>query len=203
MDLVDDFFDACYEDRLEDVARCVHQIPGLVHTRRIGGRTPLHQAAFGGAQRVVAFLIEHGADVNASTDYGWVPLHYAAAPATVAVAELLIRSGAAPGVANDDGCTPLHHAVDFDKKPMVELLLAHGVDVSARDREGRMPLDYTEPDSEIARLLRANGAVPGRPAAAEESSVKLPEWLQGHDEDVDQMLDTVREQWNLPNRGTP
>src|SRR5262245_49758752 len=177
MDEVDDFFDACYEDRLEDVASRLRDNPRLIRERRIGGRTPLHQAAFGGGQRVVALLIDNGADVNATTDYDWVPLHYAAAPATAAVAELLLRSGATPDTPNGEGCTPLHFAGDFGKVAMVELLLAHGADANARDQKGRTPLDYTEPDSEIARLLRATGAVPGRKGAPRKKArAELPDW---------------------------
>jgi len=198
MDEVELFFQACFEDRLEDVASRLRETPGLVHARRIGERTPLHQAAFGGGERVASFLIDKGADVNATTEYGWVPLHYAAAPPTAAVAELLIRRGAKPNVANDDGGTPLHFAVDFGKLPMVELLLLHGAEPNAKNNEGQTPLDYAESDSEIAHALQAKGAVAGKAAASEKSEAKMPDWLQGHEKAIDQLLDKVEEQWNVP-----
>ena len=201
MDEIDSFFGACYEDRLEEVAARLDEDATLIHARRIGGRTPLHQAAFGGGLRVAALLIHRGADVNATSDYGWVPLHYAAAPASVSVAELLVRSGAAINVANGDGSTPLHFAVDFGKLPMVELLLLRGAAVNTRDQEGRTPLDYAAADSDLARLLRSKGAVPGVTIVAEVRRADFPKWLQGHEGAIGQLLDAVENQWNLPKRG--
>lgn len=99
MERVEALFDACFEDRVGEVTEAIRTAPAAIHARRIGGRTPLHEAAFGGAERVVGLLIASGADVNAMTDYGWVPLHYAAAPESPAVAELLIRHGAKVDVA--------------------------------------------------------------------------------------------------------
>jgi ankyrin repeat protein len=69
MDEVENFFAACYDDRFDDVVIRLRNDPGFIHSRRISGRTPLHQAAFGGALRVATLLIENGADVNAVTDY--------------------------------------------------------------------------------------------------------------------------------------
>jgi ankyrin repeat protein len=163
MDEVEAMFDACFEDRADEVADAIRNTPAVIHARRIGGRTPLHQAAFGGAERVVALLVANGADVNATTDYGWVPLHYAAAPESPAVAELLVRHGAKVDVANGDGSTPLHHAADFGKDAVVHLLLSHGANPNALDSDGHTPLNYVELDSEIARMLRSRGAQAGDP----------------------------------------
>lgn len=200
MDEIDAFFEDCFEDRLEIVAARIQENPGLIHSRRIGGRTPLHQTAFGGGQRVAALLIASGSDVNATNDYGWVPLHYAAAPLSAGVAELLLRNGATPGAANDNGSTPLHFAVDYGKLSMVELLLLHGAAVNTHDHDERTPLDFAASDSEIAQLLRAKGALPGTPAPAAKSNAEMPEWLKGHEGEIGQLLDTVQEQWNPPSR---
>ena len=64
---------------------------------RVGdGRTPLHCAAFGNSNpRVIAALLEGGANPNAGTTTGWTPLHAAAyANPNPDVAETLLRGGA-------------------------------------------------------------------------------------------------------------
>ena len=201
MDDVEHFFKACFEGRFEEISSAIRSTPELVNSRCIAGRTPLHQAAFGGSGPVVKLLIQHGADPNARTDFGWVPLHYAAAPPAAEAAVHLIQNGAAVNIANDNGATPLHHAVDFGKFSLVELLLSHGVDVNAEDEDGRTPLDFAEPDSTIAQLLLKCGARGKKPFASAARLDDLPDWLKGHENEIDELLRNLDDQWNLPKEG--
>jgi ankyrin repeat protein len=203
MDEVDTFFDACLEDHLEVVRQRLAIDDSLIHARRIGGRTPLHQAAFGGALRVVELLIASGADINARTEYGWVPLHYAAAPESVSVAECLIAGGALLDVANDAGHTPLHLAADFGKAKMIERLLTSGANPLIKDGDGRLPLDYAAPRSACRRLLKAvSQAAAPRPVKKAKvpliahAVAKAPAWLP-HSDLLDELLGKVGEQWNV------
>jgi ankyrin repeat protein len=80
--------------------------PSLLHRSHPDGWTALHRAAGMLQQRVVTWLLEHGADVNRRARGGWTPLDYAACgeawddvgdPAEFAsVAKLLLRAGAEP-----------------------------------------------------------------------------------------------------------
>ncbi len=77
--------------------------PGLVHARHRDGWTPLHAAAARLSERLVKWLLEHGADANARRQDGQTPLDRAAqarghAPANLAerfaaVASLLRQHG--------------------------------------------------------------------------------------------------------------
>jgi ankyrin repeat protein len=80
-----------------------------VHAANAAGETALHAAAYWGAERVAAFLIEKGAAVNARNRKSWTPLVIAEGiyqggglkyfPST---AEVLRRSGSEPSPANVD-----------------------------------------------------------------------------------------------------
>jgi ankyrin repeat protein len=61
------------------------------------GFTPLHYAAQNGHEKVVAYLIDKGADCNYADSGGWTPLHAAADRGRLAVVKLLVKYGAKPG----------------------------------------------------------------------------------------------------------
>lgn len=71
-------------------------------------------------------LLDTGADVNASNNYGRTPLHEAAWNDNTAVAELLIAKGADVNAADGDGKTPLYWAARYDNVAVAELLRKHG-----------------------------------------------------------------------------
>jgi hypothetical protein len=72
-----------------------------------GGLTPLHTFAHQGAHRTVAWLIAHGADVNARGPGRRTPAHFAGerniGPRTL---EVLVENGADLEALDDDGQTP-------------------------------------------------------------------------------------------------
>ena len=77
--------------------------PSLVHRTHPDGWTLLHRAAGNLQERVVAWLLAHGADVNLRARGGWTPLDYAACGGAwddagdsgfTEVAKLLLQAGA-------------------------------------------------------------------------------------------------------------
>ena len=73
----------------------------------------------------IRFLVEHGADVNDSTDVGVTPLHLAATTENVELAETLLELGANVNVRCDQGRTALRRT--RGRAPLVgELLIRHG-----------------------------------------------------------------------------
>ncbi|KAK2792626.1 hypothetical protein FQN52_003131 [Onygenales sp. PD_12] len=128
-------------------------------------------------QRVVRMLLEHGADVNARTDFGNTPLHYAVyCPIIV---RILLEYGADVTESDKDGGTPLHFAVyhlpygpsflacdgryrrDICAiKSTIRMLLEHGANIDARDRHGATPLHFASrfPEVEAAQILLECGA---------------------------------------------
>ena len=88
------------------------------------GRTLLQAFTHQGTHRTVAWLIAHGADVNARADGGRTAAHFAAerntGPKTLA---LLVEHGADVRVRDDDGCTPLDIAKLNGKSRLVEWIV--------------------------------------------------------------------------------
>lgn len=68
---------------------------------------PIHSAAAGNHDEVVAVLVDGGADVNARQPGGWTPLHGAARNGSLATVERLLAAGADPAARNDDGRSAL------------------------------------------------------------------------------------------------
>jgi len=141
----------------------------------LGDNLDLSGACFHGHWRLCKFLIEHGADGNASDPRtGETPLHAALCKTDRLVydkvLQVLLSSGADPNVAAKNGVetggfmrdartkgeTPLHRAAAFGSEATIQLLLDHGARIDAKDANGDSPLSwaswYLRPDS-ILRLL--------------------------------------------------
>jgi len=104
--------------------------PGLLRARDADASTPLHYAVWKGHRELVAYLLEAGADVEASNENE----HW--------------------------GTTPLHAAAHANQAVIAEMLLAHGADPAALDAHGRTPLQHTEfhRATAAAKVLRKHGS---------------------------------------------
>lgn len=100
------------------------------------GRPILFHAIRNNRVANVAFLVKHGADVGARTEFGRTPLHEAALYGYLEVARLLIEAKADVNARNPRGETPLFYA---------EKGLAIGP-------------AHTEAHDQVAQLLRKHGA---------------------------------------------
>lgn len=141
----------------------------------LGSNLGLHGAAFHGHWRLCEFLLEQGADVDATEgDTGETPLHAAlCTPRRLAhdlVVRVLLAHGADPRRATrpgvDTGCfmrdcrtkgeTPLHRAAAFGSEETIDLLLDAGADTEALDAHGDTPLAWASwharPDAILRRL---------------------------------------------------
>jgi ankyrin repeat protein len=60
------------------------------------GYTPLHVACHFGQINMVRFLLQHGADVKATTSIGYTPLHQASQQGHTTIVNLLLENSAPP-----------------------------------------------------------------------------------------------------------
>ena len=98
-------------------------------------------------------LLDAGADVNQTTEYGWTPLLTATNNRHYKLGAYLLERGADPNIANKGGWTPLYLATDnrnieggdypvpkpdMDHLEYIKLLLDHGADPNARVKDNTL-----------------------------------------------------------------
>lgn len=95
-------------DDVDRVATLLSAAPGNVSTHSPDGWTPLHLAAFFGADRVAALLLTHGADLQRLSRNAMAntPLHAALAARQLDLVHRLLAAGASP-TQECAGYTPL------------------------------------------------------------------------------------------------
>jgi ankyrin repeat protein len=86
------------------------------------GWTPLHYAASGPDEGISAWLIAHGAEINARAPNGNTPLMMAAKYGPYDLAELLLKLGADPSLRNAQGSTAADFAASVGREPLARHL---------------------------------------------------------------------------------
>lgn len=113
------------------------------------GRTALMWCIIHHHERVAAWLLDLGANVNAVDHEGMTSLQHSVYRGTVATTRNLVRRGARIDVTDKNGATPLMQAlVYFRQSPTTDwiesarVLIEGGADVNARSRGGHTPLMF-------------------------------------------------------------
>src|SRR5262245_16906902 len=127
-------------------------VAGLVGTGG-GGLTALVFAAREGDQESAKQLLDAGADVNQTTEYGWTPVLTATNNRHYKLAQYLVEQGANPNIANKGGWTPIYLATDnrnieggdypvpkpdMDHLQFIKFLLDHDADPDARAKDNTL-----------------------------------------------------------------
>jgi uncharacterized protein len=168
-----------------------------------GGLTPLVYAAREGCLECAQILVEAGAKVNETTNYGWSPLLTATQNKHYRLAAYLLDHGADPNLANKGGWTPLYLATDnrnieagdypvrnpdMDHLDFIKLLIDKGANVNARicgvkSTEKECVGDTTETRTNFTmQWLYEDGATPFL-RAAQSGDVTLMKLLLAHGAD--------------------
>jgi len=127
-------------------------IAGLVGTGG-GGLTALTFAAREGDIETTKYLLDRGADVNQTTEYGWTALLTATNNRHYKLGAFLMERGADVNIANKGGWTPIYLATDnrnieggdypvpkpdMDHLDYIRMLLDHGADPNARAKDNTL-----------------------------------------------------------------
>ena len=127
-------------------------IAGLVGTGG-GGLTPLTFAAREGDVESAKYLLDAGADIDQTTEYGWSPLLTATNNRHYKLGAFLMERGANANVANKGGWTPIYLATDnrnieggdypvpkpdLDHLEYIRMLLDHDADPNARAKDNTL-----------------------------------------------------------------
>jgi ankyrin repeat protein len=118
-----------------------------------GGLTPLVFAAREGDLESAKLLVDAGAPINETTEYGWTPLLTAVNNRNYQLASYLLDKGADPNIANKGGWTPLYIATDnrnieggdypvpkgdMDHLEIIEKLLQKGANPNGKIKENTL-----------------------------------------------------------------
>jgi uncharacterized protein len=118
-----------------------------------GGLTPLIFAAREGDIESSRILLDAGADINQTTEYGWTPLLTATNNRNYKLGAFLVSRGADVNIANKGNWTPLYLATDnrnieggdfpvpkpdMDHLEYIKILLDHGANPNARVKDNTL-----------------------------------------------------------------
>ena len=150
--------------------------PGAINERGKKSYTPLHFAAQANPDpRVLALLLERGANLEARTDLGTTPLHVAAGAIATELAFLwvlilrdrkeLLHEDGLDGVIDEIRRILKESFLTGNIPEVVKFLLDNGSSVTARDRVGHTPLYYAASNTvypRVIELLLQHGADPNQ-----------------------------------------
>ncbi|KKT23944.1 MAG: hypothetical protein UW09_C0001G0007 [candidate division TM6 bacterium GW2011_GWF2_43_87] len=110
--------------------------------------------------KVVAFLIENGADLKKEDINGETPLYTAATCGNCAMVALLVGKGANINAKTKAGDTPLHGAVRCKKVEIVDFLFWNGANLHVKNKEGDTALHIAvkNKSEKLAEFLVEKGA---------------------------------------------
>ncbi len=145
------------DEEIQRIQAMIQNSPDLINGPDSSGHTPLENAAINGQLKVAAFLLDHGADVNAR---GGTALFAATGAGNRAMVEFLLAHGADVNAINNiHQQTPLFGAVQKGFAAVTEVLLANKADVNAVDGPGETPLFYAaQQGTNLIQILLAAGA---------------------------------------------
>lgn len=116
---------------------------GDINKRDQRGQTPLHAAIHGRQHRITRYLIEHGADVNISSNespYHTYAIQTAVYDGDLNIVQALVAAGADISVRTSNGCALLHLAAFNDHSEVAAFLLQLGMDVDVLNDAMQTPL---------------------------------------------------------------
>lgn len=113
-------------DELFEDYRRLPEYSGLVlsdvNQKSLFNDYPINIAATRGSIEELSLLLDHGADINASGEHGYLPIHNAVEQNKVDAIFWLIKNGALIDAKNDDGLTSKELAKALGQKNAMDIL---------------------------------------------------------------------------------
>eukprot|EP00013_Stygamoeba_regulata_P027011 CAMPEP_0177661862 /NCGR_PEP_ID=MMETSP0447-20121125/18944_1 /TAXON_ID=0 /ORGANISM="Stygamoeba regulata, Strain BSH-02190019" /LENGTH=517 /DNA_ID=CAMNT_0019167311 /DNA_START=14 /DNA_END=1567 /DNA_ORIENTATION=- len=134
-------------------------------------RNALHNTVRNGMRRVLAKMLELGADPNTKTNRGAPLLAVAAGWQHLACCELLLDAGADVNAVNSMGSSALSFAVSRDEPDIVRLLLEHGARLNLR-LSNPLYIAVKSNNLHIVEMLVSLGADPNPPLVLDDPAVQ-------------------------------
>ncbi|KAM3569616.1 hypothetical protein VYU27_008296 [Nannochloropsis oceanica] len=151
----------------EGLALLLEEDPSLIHAEDVVGRSPLMMSSLRGHVEVSAWLLDHGAPLDAVDVNKRTAMYNAASYGFVEVVKLLMERGADPSIGDCEGNVPIIAAAYYGYEQCVRYLLdfkgGHDPDDLARKGERRwtgLYLSCEAGHSKIAKLFLRVGADP-------------------------------------------
>ncbi|CAL8070905.1 unnamed protein product [Orchesella dallaii] len=156
----------CVKFMRKSVKKAEEKMPSASNLKTRDGLTMLHVACIYGRPKIVEFLIESGADLEAKDTDGMTSLHFAASRGHQNALLLLLDAGSQIEPRNIALNTPLHLAAQNGHEGCVKALIYDAehsgkkLHVSARNQKGDTPLHFASRwgFQGIAQILVEHGA---------------------------------------------
>ncbi|CAO3669768.1 unnamed protein product [Umbelopsis ramanniana] len=112
-------------------------------------------AARAGQLDMVGFLIDKGANIEATDNESLTALHLAVKSGNINLADLLLQRGAQIDARTKAGDTVLHIAAKFNHSKLTISLVKHGAYIDGRNNEGNTPIHVAiiQGNADLLRLL--------------------------------------------------
>lgn len=139
-----DIFEASATGRTSRVRDLLAEDISVAARRSPDGFTPLHLAAFFGAELAAELLLIAGADPEAvaRNEQRVRPIHSAVAGRSFSVTRLLVEAAADVNAPQQGGLRPIHAAAQNGDELTVDLLLLSGADPALAADDGRIAADF-------------------------------------------------------------
>jgi len=148
-------FTAARSGDVEAMEDAINEDAAALVARDKLSRTPLHLAAWAGHAKVVALLIERGANINAEAIDGIRAIHFAAQNGHETCVKELLKARSKVNVRDTKKLnTPLHMAASRGHASLVAYLLRKNADPNAVNRGRKTPVDVASSE-EIRQIFRA------------------------------------------------
>jgi ankyrin repeat protein len=151
------FFEAAAINRVDLVAKHLHESASLLEEFSADGFTGLGLASYFGNEDVTRYLLLNGSNPNIASQNGYhvFPIHSAVANNYTLITKMLLEGGANVNVQQMASVTPLHSAAKNGNIDLIIILLEAGADITVEMEGGKVAADLAAEQGyiELAKIL--------------------------------------------------